>query len=293
MSSHLIALSGQGRRRLRKQKRLSPEDSKKLERALKKPPGEMFNRQTARGRRNHGLLLINYLTGCRGISLVRMKVKDLEVFQDKAGKFSHVKIWLLMKRKPRKPKVKWCPESKAVPVKDWIKAHGFVDYEKATLKIEAGKVWTGTLQESKPVDPHEVEIKFRGKQGQELAKFKERRPGGRDPEDPLFCRLNTAGDPVGPEDPLFYKTDKHSLPGGITRNGVFYTFRKFAEAVGIPGLTPHAVRHTMASELAEAGASLREIQRVMGHCTPAMAQVYIDELEEIEPLELLKKGGGK
>ena len=189
-----------------------------------------------------------------------------------------MKIWLLMKRKPRKPKIKWCPESKAVPVKDWIKANGFVDYENPALKIEGGKVWTGIPQESKPVDPHEVELVFRGPEGQELAKFVERRPGGREPDDPLFCRLNTAGDPV---------------PGGITRNGVFYTFRKFAEAAGIPGLTPHAIRHTMASELAEAGVSIRGIQKVMGWISPAMAQVYIDELEEIAPLELLKKGTEK
>lgn len=200
------------------------------------------------------------------------------MFRDKAGEFSHVKIWLLMKRKPRKAKVKWCPESKAVPVKDWIKDHGNIDYQNPALKIEGGKVWTGIQQDSKPVDPHEVELVFRGPKGLELAKFADRRPGGRQPDDPLFCRLNTAGDPV---------------PGGITRNGVFHTFRMFAKEAGIPGLTPHAIRHTRASEMAESGATLRQIQKVMGWISPAMAQVYIDELEEIEPLELLKGGAEK
>ena len=40
-------------------------------------------------------------------------------------------------------------------------------------------------------------------------------------------------------------------------------------------VTPHACRHAFASNLAEAGALLDEIQRLLGHASPSSTQVYI------------------
>jgi site-specific recombinase XerD len=40
------------------------------------------------------------------------------------------------------------------------------------------------------------------------------------------------------------------------------------------GFTPHQLRHTFASELAESGADLGEIQDLLGHASPATTRVY-------------------
>lgn len=58
--------------------------------------------------------------------------------------------------------------------------------------------------------------------------------------------------------------------------GMFFKRIKRLEKAGSvrPGLTFHGLRHTMGTMLADAGASDREIQAVLGHKTAAMAQHY-------------------
>lgn len=58
--------------------------------------------------------------------------------------------------------------------------------------------------------------------------------------------------------------------------GMFFKRIKALQKAGEvrPGLTFHGLRHTIGTVLAEAGASDREIQAVLGHKTTAMAQHY-------------------
>ena len=47
-------------------------------------------------------------------------------------------------------------------------------------------------------------------------------------------------------------------------------FASAAEAIGRPGLTPHALRHTAASLAIRAGADVKAVQRMLGHASAAM-----------------------
>ena len=66
-----------------------------------------------------------------------------------------------------------------------------------------------------------------------------------------------------------------------TRAGTFLhsanfgqTFRRVAEAVGLPPVRPHELRHTGATLAAATGASTKELMRRLGHASAAAALIY-------------------
>jgi integrase len=59
-----------------------------------------------------------------------------------------------------------------------------------------------------------------------------------------------------------------------------------AEAAGLEGLTPHEMRHTAASLAVSHGASVLELQRMLGHDKPSTtldfyADLFDDDLDEV------------
>jgi integrase len=66
-----------------------------------------------------------------------------------------------------------------------------------------------------------------------------------------------------PDDALVFR----SRSGGPLRVGNFRRdwFDKAAAAIGLPGLTPHELRHTAATLAIESGASVKDIQQMLGH----------------------------
>ena len=58
-----------------------------------------------------------------------------------------------------------------------------------------------------------------------------------------------------------------SKAGAVLRNRTFRRgwFNDAAESIGIPGLTPHELRHTCASLAVSAGANVKALQRMLGH----------------------------
>jgi integrase len=60
--------------------------------------------------------------------------------------------------------------------------------------------------------------------------------------------------------------------GGVLRNMNFRPrfFEPAAEKAGLPGLTPHELRHTAASLAIAAGANVKAVQQMLGHASAAM-----------------------
>ena len=63
-------------------------------------------------------------------------------------------------------------------------------------------------------------------------------------------------------------------------------FNAAARAIGEPDLTPHELRHTAASLAVSAGASVKAVQRMLGHASAAMtfdrsADLFDDDLDPV------------
>jgi len=70
------------------------------------------------------------------------------------------------------------------------------------------------------------------------------------------------------------------------RNARASWFDEAARAAGLPGLTPHELRHTAASLAVHAGANVKAVQRMLGHASAAMtldryADLFDDDLDDV------------
>jgi integrase len=79
-----------------------------------------------------------------------------------------------------------------------------------------------------------------------------------------------------------------SSTGTVLRNSNFrhHVFNRAASEVGLPGLTPHELRHTAASLAVQAGANVKVVQRMLGHASAAMtldtyAGLFGDDLDAV------------
>ncbi|GAA3630960.1 tyrosine-type recombinase/integrase [Microlunatus ginsengisoli] len=99
----------------------------------------------------------------------------------------------------------------------------------------------------------------------------------------LADELATAISGKGPEDLVFVS------PGGeVLRNTNFRPrfFDRAADKAGLPGLTPHELRHTAASLAVAAGANVKAVQQMLGHASAAMtldvyAGLFGDDLDGV------------
>lgn len=73
------------------------------------------------------------------------------------------------------------------------------------------------------------------------------------------------------EHPLFISKRGRPMDTAALR----YRFRVLARAAGLPAdITPHAMRHTFATDLLAGGADLRSVQELLGHASLSTTQLY-------------------
>lgn len=61
----------------------------------------------------------------------------------------------------------------------------------------------------------------------------------------------------------------------LSRQWVWVIVKTYAQLAGIdPKITPYTLRHSFAAHLLERGASLRQVQRLLGHSSISTTQVY-------------------
>ncbi len=85
----------------------------------------------------------------------------------------------------------------------------------------------------------------------------------------------------------------------VTDSSLRREFYKIRDEIGLPSLRLHDLRVTFARELAEAGASIKTIQTLLGHATPTMTLRYIpanldemrDAVKRLDPKNGLKTVG--
>jgi integrase len=65
-----------------------------------------------------------------------------------------------------------------------------------------------------------------------------------------------------------------SSGGYLARSNWNSTFRRAADAIGLPAVRPHELRHTGATLAAATGATTKELMRRLGHSSPAAALLY-------------------
>lgn len=146
---------------------------------------------------------------------------------------------------------------------DWIGAR---DAALLTLLWAAGLRISEALALNRRDAPLPEMLRIRGKGGKERAV-----PvldAAREAVDVYLARLRF--DP-GPDGPLFLGARGGRLSDRVAR-GVMARGR---EALGLPATaTPHALRHSFATHLLEAGGDLRSIQELLGHASLSSTQIY-------------------
>jgi integrase/recombinase XerD len=73
--------------------------------------------------------------------------------------------------------------------------------------------------------------------------------------------------------------------GRLTRQGAWGVLKTAAERAGVPGVSPHTLRHSFATHLLDGGADIRVVQELLGHASVTTTQVYtlvtVEKLREV------------
>ncbi len=138
------------------------------------------------------------------------------------------------------------------------------------------------VSEAAGLDLEDVDLSARMLRAQGKGKKERIVPFGEEAEEALRCwlplrralRARAAGREGGrsvQREPLFV----NSRGGRLTTRSMSRVLKRRLRAAGLPAaISPHALRHTFATHLLQAGADLRAIQELLGHASLSTTQKY-------------------
>lgn len=85
-----------------------------------------------------------------------------------------------------------------------------------------------------------------------------------------YLKRNGLDNGLNADHPLFYNAQKKKL----TRQGITYVLKKYAEQCGINDISPHQLRHTKAMHLTEADVNPIFIRDFLGHTDLKVTEIY-------------------
>lgn len=85
-----------------------------------------------------------------------------------------------------------------------------------------------------------------------------------------YLKKNGLDNGLNADHPLFYNAQKKKL----TRQGITYVLKKYAEQCGINDISPHQLRHTKAMHLTEADVNPIFIRDFLGHTDLKVTEIY-------------------
>lgn len=143
--------------------------------------------------------------------------------------------------------------------------------DRALLEI----MYSGGLRIQETVGLNDADVDLLGESLKVRGKRKKERfaPVGRPAAEALEAYLEARTGRFGPRErgPLFV----NRAGGRLTARSVERLFKKYLVEVGLdPALSPHALRHSFATHLLDAGADLRSVQELMGHANLSSTQIY-------------------
>jgi site-specific recombinase XerD len=102
-----------------------------------------------------------------------------------------------------------------------------------------------------------------------------------------YLREQQLDKPYSYEHPLFFNAQKK-----LTRQGIAYILKKYADACGITEISPHRLRHTKAMHLTEADINPIFIRDFLGHTDLKVTEVYSKTSVKMKRAALEKMNAG-